>query len=64
MQKIEGMTTDQQMDAYAAAKEHFGLKAKQRDLLDASPLYASIIRAAHLGDWADAHRLLQAADII
>ena len=64
MQAIEGMTVKQQMDAYAAVKDHFGLKAAQRDKLDVSPLYPSILRAAHHEAWSDAARLLQAADIV
>lgn len=50
--------------AYAAVKARFGLKATQRDQLDASPLYSEILQAAHLGRWDAAGAALSRAGIL
>ena len=52
------------MDAYAAAKAHFGLKHQQRTMLDNSPYYLDIMVAAHNGDWNRADRLLWDAGVL
>ena len=59
-----GMTQGQRMDAYADVKDRFELKARQRDKLDASPGYASILKAAHSGNWEQVGRLLKQHGII
>jgi hypothetical protein len=64
---MTGMPTRQDMshadlmNAYAATKDRFGLKAKQRTALDASRYYLDIMIAAHNGDWRTASNLLQDA---
>lgn len=59
-----GMTQDQRMNAYAEVKNRFELKYRQRDKLDASPGYASILKAAHSGNWEQVGRLLKQHGII
>lgn len=44
--------------AYAEIAKRFRLKARQRDLLDASPQFRSIINAAVAGDWEHVSQLL------
>jgi hypothetical protein len=45
--------------AYRAIKERFGLKAKQRDLLDRHPTLGQILLDAHAGRWADVAYVLR-----
>lgn len=58
------MTDVWRWNAYAAVKDRFGLKAKQRDQLDASPLGLSILKCAHFGQWEVVERLLLREGII
>jgi hypothetical protein len=60
----QDMSFQDLMNAYAATKDRFGLKAKQRDLLDASPYYLDIMIAAHRGDWNTADNLLWDAGVL
>jgi len=62
-----------QMDAYAALKEHFGLKWQQRDRLDAcerwerdngNPVYSGALQAALREDWATAQRWLEEGGVL
>lgn len=55
---------NEEMAAYKALKEHYGLKAKQRDLLDASPMLGTILRHAHLGELDVAGGLLVEAGVM
>lgn len=59
-----GLTLDQESAAYAALKARFDLTAKQRDLLDASPLLGEILRHAHLCEMDVAGGLLVEAGVI
>lgn len=47
----EGLTREESQKAYAEIKERFGLKAAQRNKLDVSEAYSSILRSAHQGRW-------------
>jgi hypothetical protein len=58
------LSLDEESQAYRELKEHYGLKAKQRDLLDASPLLGEILRHAHLGEMDVAGGLLVDAGVI
>lgn len=59
-----GLTLDQETAAYRAVKERFDLKAKQRDLLDASPMLGEILRRAHRCEMDVAGGLLVEAGVI
>lgn len=55
--------TDKQ-NAYRAIKERFGLRAAQRDMLDATARYEEIMQHAHRDDWITVEQLLHVAGII
>lgn len=58
------LTKEQKMAAYELVAKDFGLKWRQRDALDASPLYEAIMLAAHEGDLVRTGVLLSQAGII
>jgi hypothetical protein len=58
------LTLDNESSAYKALKDHYGLKAKQRDLLDASPMLGTILAHAHRGELDVAGGLLVEAGVI
>jgi hypothetical protein len=61
--RFDEMTGAMKMDAYKALTDEFGLKANQRDALDASPLYPALILAAFNADWSLCQDLLLIAKI-
>jgi hypothetical protein len=62
--KAHGLSAEESSQAYAALKEHFNLRARQRDMLDVSPSYSATLNAAHRQDWATALALLIEAGIV
>ena len=48
---IAGLTDRERAIAYTQVKEHFNLKARQRDMLDASSDYAAVMHYAHHERW-------------
>jgi glycine betaine/choline ABC-type transport system substrate-binding protein len=59
-----GLTHENRMDAYAAVKERYGLKATQRDQLDASLSYSLIMFYAHSEAWTHVQYFLRQEGII
>lgn len=58
------LSLDDESTAYQALKLRFSLTAKQRNLLDASPLLGEILRHAHLCEMDVAGGLLVEAGVI
>lgn len=59
------MNLIERQEAYGAVKERFGLRAKQRDALDADPQFLDVVLEwAHTGHWADVATLLVNAGIV
>lgn len=58
------LSLDDETTAHQALKLRFALTAKQRDLLDASPLLGEILRHAHLCEMDVAGGLLVEAGVI
>lgn len=63
MIKFKNMTQTDKMDAYKQIKIRFGLKAKQRDMLDRTAAYPLILEHAANAQWDEVSYWLHRARI-
>lgn len=58
------LTPLERREAYRAIKEHYNLRANQRDMLDASPKLDEMLEFAHANRWTYLKILLNDEDIL
>lgn len=58
------MNLIERQEAYRAVKERYGLRARQRDVLDASPKLDEILERAHSGRWHQVNVLIESEGVL
>lgn len=58
------MNLIEKQEAYRAVKERYNLRARQRDVLDASLKLDAILERAHNGRWHDVNVLIESEGVL
>lgn len=58
------MNFSERQEAYRAVKERYNLRARQRDVLDASPKLDEILELARRGRWHQVNVLIESEGVL